>query len=765
MTLYNLKLIFRTLWRRRLYSIVILLSLALGFVCSNILISFLIYEVNTDSFHNKHERTFQIFSDDPFGSGGTIPYIPRTFVEYLGQNYPEVENSCVVSGLNNVIVHTEEEYFRNFSVLATDTSFFTLFDYPLLKGSTIRCLDPARIVLSRQMALTLFGHSDVVGRLISLSSGDSQNELSISAVLDEPVENSHMIFDALVHPSVFPEQSGGGATYALLKDKSSSWSIVRKVNSDSSRPDLLGQGNARYYFNPLSDSYFNTDNKQMFIKIRNPLVLTVGYSVCGLILFIASFNFISLLLLSTQERRKIVGVKKVLGIDRKGLLRFSFLETGVYIVLSFFVSIVITVYILPVFNEILDTSLSVRYLLNPEIMSLIAIVLFIIGVLSTWLSTSQQWSMSSIQLVARTSTKRNFSRVLFTLQFVISITLVICSVTVIQQMKHIRNASLGFNRYIVQINSPGNTPTPSLHVFKQQVTQFPGVANATISNGNPIFGNVVVRYELEDNRYYTPYLLGGDEDYFKTMRLKLKDGQFPNETLDGKLVNETLVRYFNLQKPVGEFVPGTKDIIVGVVEDFTCRSFKEEIPPMIISYHKEGHALLVDYAGSDLSVLLPQIEQAWTQIFPDHPFGYQVLQDELMSKYKDDIFFHSIVVSFAVVSILLSCFGLFALSWSVIQSRTKELGIRKVLGATALDILNLLTLTFTKRILLAFLIAIPLGYLAMNEWLSRFVNRIEVDVWIFITAGIITTIGAVLTLGMQTIKAVFANPVDEIRSE
>jgi len=201
------------------------------------------------------------------------------------------------------------------------------------------------------------------------------------------------------------------------------------------------------------------------------------------------------------------------------------------------------------------------------------------------------------------------------------------------------------------------------------------------------------------------------------------------------------------------------------VEDFTCGSFKQEIPPAIISYHKEGQSLLIDYKGNNLSEILPQIQTEWKGVFPDYSFTYRTIQEELMKKYKEDTFFYKIVITFSVISMILSCFGLFALSWAVIQSRTKEMGIRKVLGATAMDILNLLTLTFTKRIILAFMIAAPVGYYLMDQWLTRFANKIELNIWIFSISGLMVTLVAFVTLSLQTIKATMTNPVDEIRNE
>ena len=761
---HNLKLILRSLWTRKIYTLIILLSLTVGFVCTNMLISFLVYENNTDTFHTKRKRTFQVFSNDPFGGEGLIAYIPSYFFDYLTTNYAEVQNLCQISNIDGIIVEKSNDKYDDFKVLSVDSSFFTLFDFPLLQGSKDKCLTSDKIILSRDKALTLFGDIDIVGNMVTVSTPDTTRSLIVSAVLDKTTENSHLYFDALVHHSTF-NKFNGGATYALLTNEDARESLLKKVNNDNQRPGLIGLGTMEYFFNPLTESYFSTDNKMGYMKTRNPVLLKVGYVVCGLVLFIASFNFINLFLLSWQSRRKEIGIKKTLGITRKSLFSFSLTEAGVYVLTGFSLSLILTFYAIPVFNTVFEASLSPGYFLNAKIITSIGIVLFLIGSLVVITSVSKQWSMKPVNLMATDSSKIRFSKILFTIQFVISITLAICSVTIVRQMNHIENAPLGFNRHIVQLNAPDKSFSHALPVLKQKIVQLPNVNNVTVGNGNPIFGNMIVRYDLDNEEFYTAYLFGGDEDYLKTLDLKLIEGELPSEKNNGKLVNQTLVREFDLKNPVGEKVPGTTDVIVGVVEDFTCGSFKEKIPPAIISFHKKGQSLLIDYRASSLSKILSQIQTPWNSVFPDHPFAYRVIQEELIKKYKEDTLFYRIIITFSVISIVLSCFGLFALSWAVVQSRTKEMGIRKVLGATPLDILNLLTLTFTKRIFFAFIIAAPVGYYLMNEWLTRFANKIELDAWIFGIAGILVTFIALATLSLQTVKATMTNPVEELRNE
>ena len=326
---HNLKLVLRHLWTKRMYTSVILISLTVAFVCSNILISFLVFETNTDTFHTKRHRTFQLFSNDPFGGQGRIAYVPAYFHDYLANNYAEVEDVCQLSNLDGIIVETLNNTFHDFKILSVDSSFFSLFDFPLQQGTKQNCLTSGKIVLSREKALTLFGDSDVVGNIVTILSPDTTQQLMVSAVIERPNENSHLIFDALVEHSVFPKQWSGGASYVLLVDANASESLQGKINNDKQRPGLIGPGKVDYSLNSLMNSYFSTDNKMSYMKTRDPMFLTVGYIVCGLVLFIASFNFINLFLLFWQNRKKEIGIKKTLGVTRKGLFGFSIVETSV----------------------------------------------------------------------------------------------------------------------------------------------------------------------------------------------------------------------------------------------------------------------------------------------------------------------------------------------------------------------------------------------------------------------------------------------------
>jgi putative ABC transport system permease protein len=441
-------------------------------------------------------------------------------------------------------------------------------------------------------------------------------------------------------------------------------------------------------------------------------------------------------------------------------------EIGLYSLLSLVLTGLVIILVVPTFNSIFGSALSVEYFLRAGVLAQVAAILFISSLILVGIISHKQWQMKPVELVNNKLAKIRFNQGLFTLQFAVSTILATCSITIVKQINHIETAPLGFSRNLIQLGAPGFQFSDRFPALKHRVLQLPDVNGVTITGGNPISANSIVRLELEDGSSYSPYLFVGDEDLVNTMQLELIEGTVPSPQNEGNLVNETMVRTFDLTHPIGKTTPGTEGKIVGIVRDFTIGSFREPVPPVIISsYKEEGKALLINYSGDDLKGLLAQLRSEWERVFPNDNFDYRIIQEDLLETHKEDIFLFRVVTLFSVVSIILSCFGLFALSWAMTQNRRREIGIRKVLGATTTDVLHLVTISFAKRIALAFAIAVPVGYYLMDKWLAGFITRINLGAEIFIMSAIIMTIISAVTLSLQTLQAVFTNPVQEIRKD
>jgi putative ABC transport system permease protein len=766
MLLYTLRLALRHFSRKKIYSTIIVLSLTAGFTCTCLLVSFLVSESSVDSFHPNIERIFQLSSNDPFGGSGRINYGTQHIRDYLIDNYGEVENICLVSGLNSPEIELTPGNFTALKAISVDSSFFTVFNFPLQDGVSAS-LTSNEIMLTEETASRLFGKSDMMGESITVRTSDTTRTLLVAGIIGEAPEKSHLKFEAVVHNSVFkardPRNVQGGTNYLVLRDPSQATALTAKVNSDTLRPSLIGPGKMEYFLDPMSKSYFNSFNKFAFTETRSETFIWVGWIVCGLILFMATFNFVNLVLLSMQERRKETGIKKTLGISVMQIVRGTLTESLVYIAASLLLAMMAIYTLLPLFNSTVDAQLPFSYFFRFRVMGTVVAIVAAVTMVVVMLSAMFQRKVLPVSMLKGESTKVRFSKFFFTLQFFMSITLVVCSVSIIRQMRFLEKEPLGFNRSIVQLRLPSQEQHSKLVALKTKLLQIPGIDNAALSQGNPISGNMIGRYELEDGKLFTPYLFAGDGDLIKTLGLEIIQGKQELTQPTDKLVNETLVKHFNMSAPVGQKIPGTEHVISGVVRDFTCSSFKQEIPPVIISFDPQAKLLLVDYSSTDLSGALAKIKTEWSAIFPNDYFDHKIIQQDLMKKYAEETQFYKVVVAASLASMIISCFGLFALSWAVTKSRSREMGIRKVLGATTTDILGLLTASFTKRLLIAFALAAPTGYYLIGLWMARFVNKLPIDAWVFVITGVSLATIAIVTLGLQTIRASLSSPLNEIR--
>lgn len=765
MFLFIIKAALRNFLRQKQNAIIIILSLSISFAFSNILITFISYEINTDSFHEHKDRIYRLHTDDPFEQGKKIRYIQREVGQFLTDHFPDVEKVCKVSTLRRKgnTLSVGDKHIPDQMILKVDTTFFEFFNFQLLEGNRDKAIRADGIVLKENLAKKILGAPPYIGRTIELTDGKEVKSITVTAVLKNYKENTQFKFDAIVSGNKIFD----GSLFLMLNEKSDPAALEQKMNLNKALPSLLAPGEATYEIKPFRSTYYDATNRQAHDQYRNKQLIIICWVVVFLLSFSSSFNFINLYVVSLLTRRKEIGVKRVFGATKANMIFSIGLEVGMFVLLSILLSLVLTYYLLPLFNASLNTQLNFSYFAYIKVLSIVLGSIFILAFLITFYLVIFIWRLNPLGLINdKLAHKVKANQFMFSVQFFISVSLVISSFVVISQMQYIKQKPLGFNKQLMQLYISSNDQRAKLHVLKEQLLTYPEIKKASISSGNPISGNAIVRYEIDNKFIFAPFLLFGDENLATTMGLTFIEGSNLNpQNPKGKLVNETLVRYFDMKDPIGQTIPGTKDHIVGVVKDFNCVSLKEEIPPYIISYANKQSFLLIDISTAKLEKMIPLVASAWRQNFPDELFEFKLIEDELLIKHKDDTYLFRMIVAFTIASLLISCFGLFGIASFSQSRRTKEIGIRKVLGASFANILLMVWKDYVKLIAISFIVAVPIVNYFLDEWLSEFAYKIELSWWMYLVPGLFVVILTLLTISGQSIKAANADPVESLKVE
>jgi len=767
----HLNLILRRMFRQKLHSAIILGSLTVGLAVAAILYGFIDKESKTDHFHTQKDHTYRLLSDDPFSKDPSkhIPYITNEAAGYL-HNFPEVEKVCRMTQLdgNGNVLEYKETHFAGNMVVAVDSTFFSLFDFPLLNGNM--SWGPDEMIVTKPLAMKLFGTTDVLGKEISLYQDTSQVLFTVAGVFKKREKNTHFNFDALVPFQHFEGTIHGAVTYLSVNAASNIADFKEKLTRQAEMPSLIGKGKSKYFIQPLTEVYFDEANKRPFTSVRNARILTLGWVIIALVLSIAIFNFLNLYVTSLMDRVREFGVKKVLGATAVTIGKNALVEVSLFLFTALALAVLVLYFIVPEFNRLFTTNLSMSWFANKSIIAGLALLfVFLLILISAVLSLY----MNKVRPVGLITDKKRYkfqvSNTLFTLQFVVSMGLVFCALMVIRQVRYIENKSLGFDREVVEIRLPRGDNPEKLKVLKQELANQTGynIEKISVANGNPVSGNWILRHELSEDEHYSAWFLSGDEDLLTALGLSVELGNSPWPLNDSsKIVNEQFVRYFDLLSPHGEVVPGTKgEQIAGIVADFNVSSLKQEVPLYMIGYSEKGNRLLVNYRGRNFVDLREDLGEVWSKVFPDTPFQYSLLGDELKKKHQEDYFLADVTIAFALVSIIVSCFGLFALARHHCKQKGQEMAIRKVMGANVRNVIFLLATHFGKWLLLSYFIAATIGYYFTQQWLETFAYRAEITWWVFALTAVLSMAIALISVGAQTLSTAVSNPVDRLRSE
>ncbi|MEP2671592.1 MAG: ABC transporter permease [Cyclobacteriaceae bacterium] len=792
-----IKITFRNLIRNRVSTIINLLGLSLGISVCLLLFLLIDYELNFDKFHSKKENIFRVTREETGGSlTKRTSSTPFPLHDALVNDYPELRSVTQIFPPEEYQLKVGEDMWLEPNVMFADSSFFKVFDFPAIEGNPLRSFKNKDVaVVTESMARNRFGVDSPVGKTVKIS---EVVEVEIVGVIQDPPKNSHLPFSMIVMIDSFDKELTGGFQY-------DSWNVTLGFTNYIVLPDgisetdfeermatlpmkYLSEENApktKYALQPLSEIHFDKAYAQSNsgYTIDTTYLLVLGL-VGVFILLLACINFINLSTAVAIKKAREVGVRKVMGASRWQLVSQYMGEAFVLTFLSALIALGIAERALPSLNSFLDTGMSIFTLSNPVAVGFFASGILLVSLLSglypAWvLSGYKPVAAMKAKVTSHNSSSLFLRRGLVTFQFVISQVLIIGTIVVASQMNYFRSKPLGFDSdQIVTFSLNDNDPN-LLRTLKTQLLTHSNVQGVSFGVGVPTSENDInseIKITgVEDDFEVTIKTV--DFDYMKTFDLQLASGRwFLKEDQSVEeiefLINETAARElgYSAEEALGkEILFGMNDIkgnVVGVVKDFHVKSLREAIKPIVMfQYPKLYFEGGVKIANSNVPETIEHIKSKWEQAYPGYLFTYEFIDDAMAKNYSREEQLFSIFKIFAGISIGIGCLGLFGLISFMVVQKTKEVGVRKVLGASVSGIVFLFSKDFMKLLLIAFLIAAPLSWYAMGQWLSGFAYRIELSPFYFMLGGVINLVIALLTIGYQARKAGVANPVDSLRDE
>jgi putative ABC transport system permease protein len=802
----------RNLRNHRLYSFLNIFGLAVGVAACLLLFRLIHYELSFDTHHRNYDRIVRIITRTFSAAEGEnfTPGIPIPAMDVLQSNVSQfsafarihsMEPTITVPGAPGSLlgkkIPTDPD--RETGVFV-EPGFFEIFDFEWLAGDPRSALaEPGGVVLNRSMAEKCFGDwQEAMGQTVVM---DNKIPLMVRGVVADAPLNSNFPFHVMVayetikaygdfynyHPD-WGSTSSSDQVYALLgaADQRAAAEAVAKTVGQDQYVDIKRGGAKEHLLQPLSEMHFNdrigTLGNHQTSRPRLAVLAAIGL----LILIMACFNFINLATAQAVGRAREVGVRKTLGSSRGQLIRQFMSETTLIVLCAVAAGAALAALAAPWLKHISDVPDATPFLSNPALLLFLAVLTLAVSLVSGFYPALVLARFNPVQALKNKLTTRvvggvSLRKSLVVLQFVIAQALIGGTLVVISQMEFIRGMDLGFQPnlvYTVRDVSSDSASVARFDAFRQQLLQLPAVEAVSFSTDVPASENTwSSNFALgagADDAPFGTSLKFADADYFKTYGLRLVAGRgmAPSDTLRELVVNQTLLRRLGIANPeeaVGKELRlgGRRNlVVVGVVEDFHTASAHQPIAPITIGTRKKFYGTVgLKIRPENLEATAAAVEKTFESTFPEQVFNGQFMDESIAEFYRDENRFSAMCKGFAALAILISCLGLFGLASHMAGQRTKEIGVRKVLGASVGGIIGLLARDFLKLVVVAILIASPLAWWGMNKWLQDFVHRIDIQWWMFAGAGALAILIAFLTVGGQSVRAALANPVDSLKSE
>lgn len=792
----------RNLRRQKGFSFINISGLAIGVACCILIFLYINDELSYDKYHKNADRIFRGISYSTIGGETRVfACMPSALAPGLEEAIPEIEASARLFQFGVLRFKHDEKNFEIQDFYAADPSFFTIFSYEFIAGDPgTALLNPDTIVLTEDTAIQIFGNVQAVGQSISIPNNQGDiRDLNVTGVVKNVPQNSHFRFNVVLSINTFRRGDNQRAgpdflndpiyfnpySYFLLSERADIEDVEQRVATvveekwgEIYRKEGITR---RYPLQALTDIHLRSNFEAEIAQQGDIQYVYIFSVVAVMVLFIACFNFINLSTARSVNRAKEVGLRKMFGAHRHHLIRQFLSESSLMALLGTIVGITLIAISLPAFNQLSGKEFNLKYLISaPSIIAFLIIIVstgFIAGSFPAFVLSTFQPVKTLRGRLGTGKQSGTFRKILVVFQFSISIFMILGFIVILQQLDYIKNKDLGFDRdFLVVIRGGGRTND----ALRDNISKIPNVTSVSLPASVP--GEFA-----GDQSYYLPgkdpnssvraSIFGVDYDFIKTFGMEILLGrdfsrEFSTDATDAVILNETFARQLGLgpdvigQQIIDVSNPKFRPTVIGVIKDFHHQSMKLRINPMMLQMQPQGFGFVVArITPYNVPETLEQIKKVWKEQFPDREFNHYFVDDNYRQRYPEEDKMQDIYLIFGFLAIFVACLGLYGLASFATEQRAKEIGIRKVLGATVPNITFNLSKDFLKLVLLANIIAWPLGFFVMNNWLDNFAYRIGIEWWVFVASGLLTQVIAILTVSQQALKSALSNPADTLKYE
>ncbi len=804
-----LKVAWRNLLKNKTFSLINIAGLAIGLSCFMLISLYVLDELSFDRYHEKAGRIYRIHSD--ISIGGTelrLAVVSDPMGATLKKDYPVVEQfTRIYAYSGSKFLKKGTEYINETDAVYVDSTFFDVFSFPAVAGNLHNALDePNTMVISESAAKKYFGTTDVIGKIIEEGVSD-KTSYKITAVIEDMPKNGHFRFDFLMSMDNVDYPFGNYLshnfhTYLLLKNGADirnfekyfdefteryQFPQAKAVMQISSMKEFEKAGNQlKYMLAPLTDIHLTSDRMGELKNNGNIQYVYVFSAVAIFVLLIACINFMNLSTARSAKRSKEVGIRKVLGTERITLIRQFITESTLTSYLSFFIALGLTSLAIPYFNGISAKEFELGSLFTPSFLPILILLPLVVGFLAGYYPAFSLSSFKPIEVlkgkISSGVRKSNMRNVLVIFQFTTSIILIIGTLIIYRQLNFIQTTKVGFNKEQMLIIKGTSALRDSQGAFMEEVKRMSGVKSGSNAGYIPVGNSARSDYTyskdpvMDAKNSFNMQSWNIDYDYIDNMGMEFISGRNFSREFGGDsarmIINESTAKLLGYENPVGKKIysmnddnEGTNYEIIGVVKNFHFESLKKNVGPLSFRLGRSDWEMGFRVHTANMPGLISDIESLWRKMAPGMPFQYTFMDQSFDDMYREEQRIGKVALSFAVLTILIACLGLFGLVTYMAEQRTKEIGIRKVLGASVFNVTAMISKEFIKLVLIALLIASPVAYFVMKFWLQEFAYRISISWWIFAVTGVLTLVIALLTVSSQSIRAALMNPVKSLRSE